>query len=124
MPSLISIVASVAMKASLVLLAVAEEELLLLFLLINIFPAKAAPAVPALRGCLQTPTQPGCPALGVSALDWAPEQRHFPLEAVHASTAIPGYDPSQAVSRQKQRNHFSTSDLPSTLNGQASRRFH
>lgn len=65
MPSLISIVASVAMKASPVLLAVAGEELLLLLVLINISTAKAAPAVPAVRGCLQTPTQCGFPALRV-----------------------------------------------------------
>lgn len=65
MPSFLSIAASVAMKASLVLLAVAGAELLLLFLLINIFAAKAAPAVPAFRGCLQTPTECGSPALRV-----------------------------------------------------------
>lgn len=124
MPSLISIIACVAMKASLVLLAVAGAELLLLLLLINISTAKEAPAVPALRECLQAPTGVASLLSGCSALDWAPEQQHFLLEAVHASTAIPGHDPFQAVSREKQRNHFSTSDLPSILNGQASRRFH
>lgn len=79
----------------------------------------------SLRECHANTHQAWLPcSSGCSVLDWAPAQQCLLMTAVCTSTDICGCVSFQIVSSEKQRNSFSTSDLPSILNGHVSRHFH
>lgn len=123
-PPLFSIDASLAMTDRHMVLVVAATELLLAAFADKYYCCQS-PCDASLRG-VRCKHPPSVAPLLLRALGPGPgcSAAVFPCGGCAASTAMCGYAPFKIVSSEKQRSHFSTSDLPSILNGHVSRHFH